>query len=69
MIVFYVRPMLSHACAMSAKQKRKRKAMHAPCIFFKGRSQPMQAHPFQLILNTNGNFLAKVAHLSMGAKK
>jgi hypothetical protein len=29
----------------------------------------MQAHPFQLVLNTNGNFLAKVAHLIISAKK
>ena len=28
----------------------------------------MQAHAFQLVLNTNGNFLAKVAHLIISIK-
>jgi len=29
----------------------------------------MQAHAFQLVLNTNGNFLAQVAHLIISIKK
>ena len=56
-------------CHVCQTKKEKEKAMYAPCIYFKGSNQPMQAHAFQLVLNTNANFLAKVAHLIISVKK
>ena len=62
-----------HVLYLPNKKKEKKRKHNLcttlPCIYFKGRNQLMQAHPFQLVLNTNANFLAKVAHLIISVKK
>jgi len=52
--------------AMSAKGKKK--ATHVLCIYFKGRSQPKQAHPVSTCPEYKWHFLPKVDHLIMSAK-
>jgi len=60
----------SDACAIlpCLPKEKKEKETHVLCIYFKGRSQPKQAHPVSTCPEYKWHFLHKVDHLIMSAK-